>query len=383
MRFTLIILVLLFAAHGLINALGFAAAWRLGDLPQLRGGTSLALSESGRRLIGLGWAAAALALVVGAVMAALGKPAWWVPSGVGLLLSQALVVGAWSVAKAGTIANAILLIPVVVGAATTRFHAQTDRAVADLLSRGRAAAIQGREPVTPDQLAPLPAPVRGWLQASGVVGRPRAHIVYLEQQGLMRTAVDQPWMPARARQRFTVDEPGFVWDVGVTMKRVLPILGRDSYRDGRGRMLILAAALVPVVDGQGAQIDQGTLLRFLGEIVWFPSAALAPYIRWTAVDDLSARATMTYAGVTGSAVFAFDPAGRPLRMTAQRYLGAGAGAKLERWEVTMRAWRPMGGALIPTEGSVTWKLAAGDFEYFRWEITNVAVDDPARALRHR
>ena len=74
-------------------------------------------------------------------------------------------------------------------------------------------------------------------------------------------------------------EPEFIWRVRVQMMHVLPVAGRDSYVDGRGRMLIKLGSVVPVVDAADEKIDQGALLRFLGEIVWFPAAALSPYIR--------------------------------------------------------------------------------------------------------
>jgi hypothetical protein len=158
------------------------------------------------------------------------------------------------------------------------------------------------------------------------------------------------------------------------MKRVLPVVGRDSYLGGHGRMLIKAAGLVTVADGSGKEIDEGTLLRYLGEIVWFPSAALAPYIQWEAVDDSSARATMTHGGISASAIFTFDARGRMVRMIADRYMGSGPEAKLEKWEVTAQAWRQMSGVVIPVQGVVTWKLKAGDFDYYRWEVTEIDVN---------
>jgi hypothetical protein len=201
----------------------------------------------------------------------------------------------------------------------------------------------------------------------------------LHQRGQLRTAPDQAWMPARAEQHFTVDPPGFVWAVDVRMARALPVVGRDTYEGGRGRMLIKAGGLVTVADGQGPATDQGTMLRYLGEIVWFPTAAQSPHVRWEPVDDHTARATMSYAGVTATANFTFDERGRMVRMTADRYMGAGADAQLTRWEVVAEAWEPRGGVLMPVRGVVSWHLPAGRFDYYRWEITDLEFDPPALA----
>ena len=345
------LLVALLAVHGSLHLLGFQ-----------RG-----------KAVGAVWALACLGLLAAAVLLLLRHDRWWLVAAAALVFSQALIASAWSTARAGSILNLVLAIPVMVGAAEARFGHRSDAAVAQLLAR-----VPPAPPavVTADELAPLPPPVRRWLEASGVVGRPRAQVVRLRQRGDLRTAADQPWMHAEAQQVFTVDEPGFVWTVSLTMKG-LPVVGRDSYQGGRGHMLITVAGLFPVADARGPQIDQGTLLRFLGEMIWFPSAALAPYIRWEPIDDRSARATMSWRGVEASGVFSFDDQGRPLNMTARRYKSDGASASLERWEVPAQDWQRRGGVLMPVRGTALWKLAAGDLEYYRWEITDVKYNRDA------
>lgn len=345
------LLVALLAVHGLLHLIGLQ--WG--------------------KVVGAVWALASLSLLVTAALLLARNDRWWMVAAVALVFSQALIVSAWSAARAGTVLNLLLAIPVSVGAAEAHFARQSEAAVKRLLAR-----VPDAPPaiVTAKEVAPLPPPVRRWLEASGVVGRERAQVVRLSQRGEMRTAPDQPWMHAEARQYFSVDVPGFVWIVSVTMNG-LPVVGRDTYEDGHGHMLIKAGGLITLANGRGPQIDQGTLLRFLGEIVWFPSAALAPYIRWAPIDDTSARATMSHGGVTASGVFTFDQEGRAVKMTATRYKGDGESASLERWEVPSTAWSRLGGVLMPVRGTATWKLGSGDLEYYRWEITDVEVNRAA------
>lgn len=258
--------------------------------------------------------------------------------------------------------------------ADARFQRETDALVRQLLARvpkGHADIVSANE------LASLPEPVQRWLQASGVVGLARARCVRLQQRGELRTSPEQAFMPARADQYFTIDAPGFVWRVRVRMGHVLPIIGRDSFVDGKGRMQIRAGGMIPVVDAKGPAIDQGTLLRFLGEMVWFPSAALSPYMRWEGVDASSARATMTYGAVSASAVFQFDSGGRMTEMHAMRFMDASGGARLTPWKVTANAWRQFHGVQVPTDGAVSWELSGGEFTYYRWQITSVDYDIPA------
>ena len=273
----------------------------------------------------------------------------------------------------GVLAAAALVVALL-AAATARFQRRIDDEARALLAGARAAEAR---PVDARDLDRLPPPVRRWLEVSGAVGRPRATTVRLKQRGEMRTGPDRPWMPVVAEQYFSVDPPGFVWRVDARMMRVLPIAGRDRYAGGHGNMLIKLASLVAVADGSGPKMDQGALLRFLGEIIWFPSAAVGDTITWQAIDARSARATMTYGGTSASAVFTFGADGRFESLTADRYLGAGEGARLERWFIPVTESRVVRGIDMPVRGDAYWKLAGGDFDYYRWQVTDVEANHPA------
>jgi hypothetical protein len=355
-----IALTLLLALHGVLHLLGLVRA-------------------NGAR-IGLAWLFVAGLFLIAAVLTFARPEWWWIVAAVGLLLSQTLILLQWQEARAGTIPNVLISIPVVVAAATASFKHNVDNQARALLARSAAASATV---VRPDELERLPAPVRRWLDVSGVVGRERARTVRLQQRGEMRTGPDKPWMPVTAEQDFTVDPPGFVWSVDATMIRVLPIVGRDEYTGGHGHMLIKVGGLIPVADATGPEIDQGTLLRFLGEIIWFPSAALQPYISWQEVDARNARATMSHGGVTASALFSFDERGRFVRLTARRYMGSGKEARLEEWVVPVTAWRVVNGVEMPVAGDAFWKLAGGDFNYYRWQIVDVEYNRPAPYGRGR
>ena len=202
--------------------------------------------------------------------------------------------------------------------------------------------------------------------------------VRLEQRGEMRTGPDKPWMPVAAEQYFSVDPPGFVWSVNARMMGVLPIAGRDRYADGHGHMLIKLASLLTVADGVGPEIDQGAMLRYLGEIVWFPSAALSDGISWEAIDERNARATMRHRGVTATAVFTFDERGRFASLTARSLHERGRRTRGSRsGSSPSTEWRTVRGIEMPVRGNAMWKLAAGDFDYYRWEILDVEVNHPA------
>jgi hypothetical protein len=259
----------------------------------------------------------------------------------------------------------------------TRFATQVRSEVDALLSGVRRA---NGEPVREAELAALPDPVKRWLKRAGIVGRPRTHSVHLLQEGKMRLSAGGPWLPVAAEQYFDVDAPAFVWSVKTRLWHAVPIEGRDLFSQGHGHLLIRAAGLFTVADGRGEGIDQGTRLRFLGEIVWFPSAALKPFIHWEPLDDEHALATLALNGWRDEAIFSFDAAGRVTSIAAQRF-NASLGRRVG-WVIPIRAWRTFDGVEVPSQGDAVWKLAEGDLDYFRWRITQLELNPghPARPL---
>lgn len=368
-----VVLTVLLTLHGAMHVLGFLKWSRLASVPQLGGRTLVSFSGTGERVFAAAWLGVLLALLSAAVLRIVRDDSWWVLALGGVLISQCLIVLVWQDAKFGTIANVLILVPIVIAAAHARFSRQVDAEIRALFAEFSApASVVGRA-----ELEHLPAPVRRWLEASGVVGREPIRSVRLKQLGDLRTSPDAAWMPARAEQYFSVPSPAFVWRVDATMMHVLPIVGRDKYVAGHGNMLIKAASIVSVVDAADEKIDHGSMLRFLGEIVWFPAAASSPYIAWEPIDASSAKGTMRHEGSTASAVFRFDERGRVLGMHAERYLGGGTDAKLTPWLVSCSEWQIFEGIEVPSRGDVGWKLASGYFSYYRWEILDLQFNRPA------
>jgi len=81
------------------------------------------------------------------------------------------------------------------------------------------------------------------------------------------------------------------------------------YYQGKGNMLIKIPPFVTIADARGKEIDQGTLVRYLNEVMWFPCAYLNDYVKWESIDSTSAKATIIYGGVTASAILYFDDEG--------------------------------------------------------------------------
>jgi len=104
---------------------------------------------------------------------------------------------------------------------------------------------------------------------------------------------------------------------------------------------------------------------------------LSDYIQWRAIDANSAEATMSYQGVTASAMFSFNERGEPITMSADRYMDAGDGTfRLEKWETPITGYRELSGLSLPSKGEGVWRLESGDFAYVRLAITEIEYNNP-------
>lgn len=273
----------------------------------------------------------------------------------------------------GVLAGVVILISLAALIGKQVFTKKVHQEVNDLFGQ-----IQSGTPdlVTEGELADLPESVQRWLRYSGVIGKERIRTVRLRQRGTFRMKPDARWMPFRAVQYYTTEPPGFIWYTTMKPAPLFAITGRDKYRLGRGNMLIQLLSVVPVVNATGPELDQGTLLRYLNEMIWFPSASLSQYIHWEAIDDTSARATMEYKGIRGTAVFSFNRQGEITNMIADRYRDAGGEFILTPWSTPIQGYREFGRIRIPSKGEGVWHLESGKFAYIRLEITDIEYNRP-------
>jgi hypothetical protein len=248
----------------------------------------------------------------------------------------------------------------------------------------RAGASPGRAGVvTEEMLTGLPEPVRRYLRYTGVVGKSVPGTIRLRQKGRMRPGPGQPWMPLEAEEHYSVQPPGFVWVGTVRAGPVAVVRARDMYAGGEGRMLVKVASLWPVADASGTQTDQAAMVRYLSEMMWFPAAFLAGNIAFEAVDDSSARVTLTDRGRTATATLFFDTQGRLTNFVAQRYRTADA-SDPETWSTPVTGYGEFEGLRLPTRGQAIYKLPGGDLDYIDVTVTDLHYDSaPAPERRAR
>lgn len=356
---------ILLLGHGLIHVIGFLGEYSLGMPPFLREYMFVELNDTSAKIAGVMWLVTALLWIIVSIFFFRRKKYLWKIALVTAIISQLLIIIYWPFAEFGTIMNILVIAMVIVSIAKEKFNRMADR---EWISMAKAV-----KSATQKEISSLPPVVIKWLSVSKSSGRIPSRIT-LTQKGAMRSKPKAEWMSFSAIQYYTIDPPAFLWNSQVNAGKLFAIAGRDKFENGRGNMLIKPLYVYTLANTSGHEIDQGAMIRYMAEIVWFPEAAMMDYFDWKTIDPVSAELTMTYKGTTAKGVFTFDDDGLVKSFTAQRFGDFDGQLRQETWHVNIKENREINGRVIGTKCDVTWKLKEGDFTWLNLEVKDVRYD---------
>lgn len=228
-----------------------------------------------------------------------------------------------------------------------------------------------------DRSAPsLPNSVRRYLDKA-LGSRQRAvRTVRLYHGGTFRTSLDGKWLAIRGEQNFASEPPGFIWWGRVRVFPGIWVDARDRSVNGIGSMLVKMESSFTVADSSGVEMDQGSLVRLLCEMPWFPTAFLdRRHVTWSAVDEHRARATLQVNGRSVTATFEFGPDDLPTTCSADRFFDGGGPSVLTPWRGRFADFRAVDGVLVPHHVVAAWIVNGTPSEYVRFDVERVVFDD--------
>jgi hypothetical protein len=222
----------------------------------------------------------------------------------------------------------------------------------------------------PRELEGLPAPVERYFRSVLTDGQPIIAATTLEMSGTINlSATAEQWKPFTSRQRVVTRKPGFLWDAEVDMLPGLPAHVEDSYIAGHGRLIAKVFGLFTVADSQGTgEIARGEFMRYFAESPWYPTALLPSQgVRWAAVDDTCANASIVDGPITLTLLFRFNDRGLIASVRAESR-GAGVGKDgvmvMLPWDCALSDYQPQDGMQIPMIGEAAWVRPEGRKVYF-------------------
>lgn len=397
-------LALLLFAHGFIHLLGFAKAFNLSRIENIK--------KDIPKPMGVLWFLAFLVFIYSGEASITESNTWYVVALAGVVLSVGLIIPVWSDAKFGIFPNLLVLAIALVTLFSVRFDRMVLREKDMLLCEANTIGYYGYA----DRVERLPYPVRNWLRQSGALDRGAVKTVRVKQRAGMKLRPGQSgWLRAEAEQLFTLEKPAFIWKVNVQIYPIIDIdasdlsemrqpvisvgsngmsdtafigrilvfpsfislTGRDMLYNGKGVMLIKLFSMFNLVNESGPKIDEAALQRFLAEIVWFPSAALRDYISWRGIDSLSADAAIVYNDTRATGRFFFNEKGEFVRFETYRYKDNTPDSERIRWTVLARKYARMDGVRVPILLDVYWDIEGKPWRWLMLNVTGLRYENDA------
>ncbi len=361
-----IAMAVLIALHGLIHLIGPAKAFRWWNVTQLRQPISQAS--------GMLWLFAALLLIAAAIAMAVGTRWWWYLALPGVLLSQFLITQAWSDAKFGTLANIVIVVPVLLAALDARpgsFRSRFAHDSALLLAR----PIRTMPTVTDADLASLPPLMQAYLRHSGAVGRPHVDNMRVVFDAQMRSSSTSPWMASTATQYEFFNPPARLFHMSAS-RAGIPLDIYHRYVDSAATFQVKVAGLVPMVNQSGTTMTKAETVTLMNDIVVMaPAAVLDLPFTWETTGDHTVRATFSNAGFTVAATLTFNEAGDLVGfVSADRTQVDGTKVTNLPWSTPISGYAVVNGIRVGTKGDANWIAPTGEWTYGRFTIRELAYN---------
>jgi hypothetical protein len=140
---------------------------------------------------------------------------------------------------------------------------------------------------------------------------------------------------------------------------------------------VLRPSVVPYLLLRGTgEVARGELTRFFAEAAWYPTALLPSQgVRWEAVDDSSAYATLTEGDISITMLFTFNERGLIDTVRAEeRGRTVGGQVVPTPWQGRFWNYEERGGMRVPLDGEVAWLLPEGAKPYWQSHTTEIVYE---------
>ena len=228
------------------------------------------------------------------------------------------------------------------------------------------------------ELQGQPAPLQRYFSAVLKDGQPIIAAANIDLAGTINmSATGEQWKPFTSQQRVVTRRPGFLWDARVALFAAVAARVEDSYIAGQGRLIAKLLGLFTVADAQGGgEMARGEFMRYFAEAAWYPTALLPSQgVRWDAVDDTSANATIVDGPITLTLLFSFNEAGVIASVRAEsRGAGVGKGMVMLPWDCGLSNYQWQHGMLLPMTGEAAWLRPEGRKTYFVGHVEKLSYE---------
>jgi hypothetical protein len=228
------------------------------------------------------------------------------------------------------------------------------------------------------ELEDLPAPVQRYFRAVLKDGQHIITAAMAEHTGTFNLSqTGEQWKPFTSQQHVVTRRPGFVWNGRIAVMPGIAVYVHDAYLAGEGILNPAVLGLFPLGDQHGnGELARGELVRFFAESAWYPTVLLPSQgVRWDAVNERSANATLVDGTLSVTMLLSFNDAGliESARVDARGAI-VGKLTVLTPWEGRFSNYQERNGMRVPFTGEASWLSPRGRRPYWRGTIASLAYE---------
>lgn len=228
-----------------------------------------------------------------------------------------------------------------------------------------------------EEATDLPECVQRYLRYALPRGQPVIKNVWLHQKGRLKPRDNTDWQSFKANAFLAAGHLAFVWNARIELPKKLWKSAQLVYRRGRGNGLLRLTGGFTLYDMEGPEADVSILVRLLCESVWCPTLFVpgCADIQWEEIDENSATATLSDAGITVSATFFMDEEGKITHVvTDDKYRDYKGAYIRQRFTMYVQNYTHVNDIAVPSEASFEWDLEGSRFNYLQLKVEELRFD---------
>lgn len=225
------------------------------------------------------------------------------------------------------------------------------------------------------EIGDVPEIVWKYYNFAGVFGKKKVSRIKVKLKGHVRNAENESWKPFTSEQYYTVDPIGYIWSKKTYIGKFPITIMYEKLGELMGYMAYKVLGVFKSFEHSGRAVNEAAVLKYLSDILWFPTAFVHDDIKWEEVDENAARAIITKGNITRSALFYFNNEGMPVNFVSNRYKYRGKERGTYEWSVPVKGCKEFNGYKVPQFGRVLWHLPEGDFCYMQFEVVDIKFDN--------
>jgi hypothetical protein len=226
----------------------------------------------------------------------------------------------------------------------------------------------------------LPEPAQRYFAFTIAAGTPIRNAVSIDMAGEIGLGTrDAPGYRQMRATQLLVPPLGLVWEATAG-----PISGSDAISPEQSWTRFWLWDLIPVVRASGSDHLRSAFGRVIAEAAFWSPGSLLPgeHVRWEGIDRSSARAIVSYRGLTQAVDISVAESGAPTRVVIRRWSNANA-QKIYREQPfggDLDDFREFDGYRLPTRVEGGNLIGTPDyFPFFRARVTDIRFPPRGRS----